>query len=874
MAKTTSSRRGRTVKGADEKSEQSRGTSPFSVEACVKAIRETGWSPEWDTTLLEASRSGIDPQVMDELVREARRLNNGNLWRLLAQIAAQAGADSDAKAHATEALQLQPDDVPTMIQLGQLAEKRRDKVATVQWYRRILDIDENEVNTNRALARLHYEEKEYELACQFLTRLQELEPKVRINKLYWLLAKVKSGGIHGLAQALTEVRRWRTLNEEELPLAHELFAVVGEQCLQAGQRARAKQYLARAQQLVSTAKVEALLAEMPDQASAATSTPKATATTKTLPLYVPDVYVSPPTNRSLEKLGGVLLSDTRRLQSRVYDFFTSWVGITSTLATVALLVILAMPDSQEPLGLHDASARASAIADNRKDIPSRPAPKLLPESQTLSRAVQAASDAGSTTKPLATTATTNLALEQKQNKTIPPKAGPENRNAALSTAKPQDSPRRSVPTSASVANPEPKASPPPVVKPVAPTPPAMPAATTGGSKQRGNDTAVKNEVRTDKPPPVADMPQKTVAPASSPQASTVTAPATKSRPEVSSSLSVIPTGVIDNRASAASQRTATISTPSSPVPNSEAPNAVTAATAPLSLPDASRVGEPLPPSTQMEKRDLPVPVRHQPGASGNADTESLDPAALQKPESKTSDVTRTITATTPASETTAPISELKEPSTADVLSLAPATPVQASPSSVPGRRSDDAIPTPEGQDQTETGIPVERQTPISSTESGDPQITANIAADVNRTSRDRDAVKTPLASTVGASPVIARLTSELPHSAQFPTRERVVSVPPDQALDRMTNLMKQETGDSAVGKRGERVLRAKVSGKRPKVSKGGTRTYGQYFVEVLPGPKEGTSRVRAKVMMFDWRTGLPVGDANALADRFLKKVPE
>jgi hypothetical protein len=50
--------------------------------------------------------------------------------------------------------------------------------------------------------------------------------------------------------------------------------------------------------------------------------------------------------------------------------------------------------------------------------------------------------------------------------------------------------------------------------------------------------------------------------------------------------------------------------------------------------------------------------------------------------------------------------------------------------------------------------------------------------------------------------------------------------------------------------------------------------YGQYLVEVIPGPTKGTSLVRAKALMFDWRTGQPIGNAGLLADRLLKKVGE
>jgi hypothetical protein len=123
------------------------------------------------------------------------------------------------------------------------------------------------------------------------------------------------------------------------------------------------------------------------------------------------------------------------------------------------------------------------------------------------------------------------------------------------------------------------------------------------------------------------------------------------------------------------------------------------------------------------------------------------------------------------------------------------------------------------------------------------------------------------------STAIARLSSQLPYTTRFPTRERLVSVPPKRLLPTMKTLMKQETGATTVVSPTRGVLRARVSGKRTPGERP-PKMYGQYLVEVIPGPTEGTSRVRAKALMFDWRTGQPVGNAGLLADRLLKKVGE
>ena len=90
----------------------------------------------------------------------------------------------------------------------------------------------------------------------------------------------------------------------------------------------------------------------------------------------------------------------------------------------------------------------------------------------------------------------------------------------------------------------------------------------------------------------------------------------------------------------------------------------------------------------------------------------------------------------------------------------------------------------------------------------------------------------------------------------------------------MKALMKQETGANTVVSPARGVLRARVSGRRTNLRTRPPRMYGQYIVEVTPGPTKGTSRVRAKALMFDWRTGQPIGNAGSLADRLLEKVEE
>src|SRR5581483_12309071 len=232
MAKSRSSRPARSVTRAVGKLQGRSEPTTLPPDACIQAIQNNGWTREVEASLLSASDlSQLAPETVSILVTEATRRNDPDLWRLSAAVAERRNENQDAIRYATDALNLRPNDVEAMTLLAQLYEKQDDSAASVQWHRRIVDIDPQSLNSNRALARFYYGRGEYDTAIQYLGRLLDLEPEARNNKLYWLLATVKSTGLHGLAQPLTRVRRWRNFTEEEESLAHELFVLVGKQCL-------------------------------------------------------------------------------------------------------------------------------------------------------------------------------------------------------------------------------------------------------------------------------------------------------------------------------------------------------------------------------------------------------------------------------------------------------------------------------------------------------------------------------------------------------------------------------------------------------------------------------------------------------------------
>ena len=345
MANVESGRLSRKAPGRRGK-KSSKRSAQFArlLEASLETLQKTGWTPEIEAALLDTSALlQIQPQFMDTLVKEARQQQNANVWRLVAEICERRNEDQSAVTYATEALQIQPGDVASMGLLARLCEKRQADTEAADWHRRLLEIESSQIVSHRFLARFHYHRGEYEAALLYLTRLVELAPKSRIDKLYWLLAKIKSEGLLTLAQSLTEVRRWRSFTPEEEPLAHELFVLVGTRCLQSRQSTRAKQYLTRAMQLAPTPEVEALLREVSEQE------PTTTVSTQTRPA-TPLIWISsPPVGRLLELLS-TLLNDTR--WSRVYKIVTSGMGMIAALIAIALFTVWSMSYTPEQHAFH------------------------------------------------------------------------------------------------------------------------------------------------------------------------------------------------------------------------------------------------------------------------------------------------------------------------------------------------------------------------------------------------------------------------------------------------------------------------------------------------------------------------------------------
>jgi tetratricopeptide (TPR) repeat protein len=822
MANSKAERLSGKVAGAKGRLLKRPGKSARSPEASLAAIQKTGWTPEAEVELLSAPALGqIQLQSLDNLVQEAGARHDPNLWRLLAGICERRNEDQHAILYATEALQIQPDDVATMTLLARLWEKRHAETEAVGWYQRILALDSTNVAANQFFAQLHYRRGEYAPALLHLTRLVEAEPKAHIHKLYVLLTKVKSAGVLGLAQPLTEVRRWRSFAPEEVPLAHELFVLVGKECLQANQRARAKQYFTRALQLVPSAEVESLLAQVSDQHPPSTPATKA-------PLHPSHLSSSMSRERrSLPPLPSVVLSDPYQ-RSKIYGLFTSSAGFAAATVVVALFGIWTLVSTPERRTIIELEDEEDPVTEEAYDF-SRSEQKVIPSPPNPSRPQP---QVATVPPPPAVLPTAKDPPAQREIRTpdfstpptkptgnpIPPQAPLAKENITA-----QPAPLPSLNTTTEVASlerdPVPPPAPPPSVSPRQPVvkkEAAKPKAAARASEKKTNvSTSIRpgeKEARAALPP---DPPVTALAPAPAATAPAVEEKLTEgSAPPTAKSEALLP-GSTNSESTIIAAVEKSESATTIPEPPATSPPLETASPTPLV--EEKRTEEP----TFVAGAQAPPPPLTVPPAESVAPTESLPP-------------------TQPAA------------ATESVRTEAPSSSNEA------------------GEERTVTAAVVEEQPPAPAVDTQTPAAAADAP---DREEQKVTEERAPTRTVANASGAIARLSSRSPHTARFPTRERVVSAPPRQLLSTMKTLMKQETGASSIGTPVRGVLRARVSGKRP----AGTRTqkmYGQYLVEVLPGPTEGTSRVRAKALMFDWRTGQPVENADSLADRLLEKVGE
>ncbi|MBM4255815.1 MAG: hypothetical protein FJ147_07950 [Deltaproteobacteria bacterium] len=840
MANSTADGLSRKVAGAKGKLLKRSENSVRAAEASLAAIQQTGWTPEAEAALLDAPSLGqIQPEFLDHIVKEAGERRDPNLWRLLAGLCERRNEDQRAILYANEALQIQPNDVAAMGLLARLWEKSHADTEAVNWYQRLIAIEPTHVGANRFFALLHYHRREYETVLVHLTRLVEAEPKVHIHRLYVLLAKVKSAGIHGLAQPLTEVRRWRNFTPEEVLLAHELFVLVGTQCLQAKQRARAKQYFTRALQLVPSVEVESLLAQVSDQPTPLTPKIKVSVTT---PFPVVSV---PQERRPMPSLPPIVLSGRHGTENK-YGLFTSGLGLITAAAVVALFGLWSLQSNPERRMVIELEDEDEAFAEEVQESVSARA-KMIPSSSiVIDPQQQVAKAPSSPDLPLSTT------------KEIPVQQGTRKADLPAPPTKPAGNPPPSSPSLAAEKS------------TAQPAQPAQPPATAAVASLERDSIPVPPLPSVTPPQPVVkkEVP-KPALPASSPEKTTAT-PANNLLNKKEKVTAVTPTP----------PPTDTVPTPIPPTPvvhekTPETNAPLTEKREALASSDSESVVSTDTPDTTVEKSESVTTPAEPPTIIPLTAATNASPATEGNSVEELAVVTGTPESTT---ITTLPADTVPVPSPGALEVSAPAAPptetVLPTESTGPTESigTEGHAPAPVAGEEKTIAIAITEAPLISLAVEAPPLFTAD--APLKEEEQEvRESESTSTRTVASVSGAIARLSSQVPQAAQFPTRERLVSVPPEQLLPTMKELMKRETGAASVATPARGVLRARVSGKRP-VGERATKMYGQYIVEVLPGPTEGTSRVRAKALMFDWRTGQPMGNAEALADRLLKKVEE
>ena len=235
------------------------------------AVRAGGWGLAIEAALSqESDRLQLSSQSMSTWAEVAARRQDVRLWRLLARACEEKGKYNEALVYTTEALRTQPHDVTSLSLFAQLWEKQHADEAAAHWHRQVLRHDPARKTSTRFLAHYYYCRGIYEKALPYFTQLFEAEPKSRLYTLYYLLVRVKTSGIYGVTNFLSDIRGWQYLSSEERALAHELFLLVGSQCLKSHQALFAKRYLTWAEELIPTSEGAALLRKVGALGSAIT----------------------------------------------------------------------------------------------------------------------------------------------------------------------------------------------------------------------------------------------------------------------------------------------------------------------------------------------------------------------------------------------------------------------------------------------------------------------------------------------------------------------------------------------------------------------------------------------------------------------------
>jgi tetratricopeptide (TPR) repeat protein len=231
------------------------------VNAYLTPIGKGAWDPEVEATFgRDDFLRRLYPYLVAALLGMRARPETSVLWRRLARLCEARGEDENARSLLTQALQVNSEDVASLSILARICERQQKLEEAAEWHRRILRVHPGLRVSLLFLAQRHYRLGEYAQAIPYFEQLLSQERGNRLGELYWLLSQLRSRGLSGLEDRISEVMRWQELQAEERPLAQELFVAAGGEHLQQKRFARAEQYFSHAHHLLPSADIARLLA--------------------------------------------------------------------------------------------------------------------------------------------------------------------------------------------------------------------------------------------------------------------------------------------------------------------------------------------------------------------------------------------------------------------------------------------------------------------------------------------------------------------------------------------------------------------------------------------------------------------------------------
>jgi len=237
------------------------GDEEGAVDAYLILVEKGIWDPEVEAVLVrEDFLRKTYPSLVAALLAMPARQETSVLWRRLAQLCEAQGDDENARGLLTQAVQVNSEDVASLSILARICERQQKLEEAAEWHRRILRVHPGLRVSLLFLAQRHYRHGEYAQAIAYFEQLRAQERGNRLGELYWLLSQLRSRGIAGLEERISEVMGWQDLRAEEQPLAQELFVAAGGEYLQKKRFAHAEQYFSHAHQILPSADIARLLA--------------------------------------------------------------------------------------------------------------------------------------------------------------------------------------------------------------------------------------------------------------------------------------------------------------------------------------------------------------------------------------------------------------------------------------------------------------------------------------------------------------------------------------------------------------------------------------------------------------------------------------